>query len=114
MTRNLYLGADLAPAILAADIPALLAADATIFQHVIATDFPARAKVLADEIAHVEPDLPNASTTSSPVRRSTWSRPASRVPTPATERPPGCGRPTTRVSLRSFAEGRRYDTLAIV
>src|SRR2546430_9148140 len=50
MSRNLYLGADLTPAIQATTFSQLLAADAQIFTAVHATDFPSRAKVLAREI----------------------------------------------------------------
>jgi endonuclease/exonuclease/phosphatase family metal-dependent hydrolase len=57
MTRNLYLGADLIPAASAQDPVQLRAAATAIVQHVQATDFPARAKLLAAEIATAHPDL---------------------------------------------------------
>jgi endonuclease/exonuclease/phosphatase family metal-dependent hydrolase len=57
MSRNLYFGADLTPAARAASLSELLAADASIFAAVHATDFPARAKVLAREIKDADPDL---------------------------------------------------------
>lgn len=57
MTRNIYLGADLTPAIAATTIPQLLAANAQIFTNVQTTDFPARAEVLAQEIADADPTL---------------------------------------------------------
>ena len=57
MSRNLYLGADLTPAIAAGSLPALAAAGTQIWNTVQATDFPARAKVLAKEIAQEDPDL---------------------------------------------------------
>jgi endonuclease/exonuclease/phosphatase family metal-dependent hydrolase len=57
MTRNLYLGADLIPAASAPDQARLRAAATAIVQHVQATDFPARAKLLAAEIASAHPDL---------------------------------------------------------
>src|SRR5213592_4491470 len=57
MSRNLYLGADLTPAIQATSFSQLLAADAQIFTAVHATDFPSRAKVLAREIKDADPDL---------------------------------------------------------
>jgi endonuclease/exonuclease/phosphatase family metal-dependent hydrolase len=57
MSRNLYLGADLTPAIAAGSLPALAAAGTQIWNTVQATDFPARAKVLATEIAQEEPEL---------------------------------------------------------
>jgi endonuclease/exonuclease/phosphatase family metal-dependent hydrolase len=57
MTRNLYLGADLSPAILAADAPTLFQAAADIYLDVVATDFPERAKLIAEEIQEHSPDL---------------------------------------------------------
>jgi endonuclease/exonuclease/phosphatase family metal-dependent hydrolase len=57
MTRNRYLGADLTPAITAGSIEALALAGTQIWDTVLATDFPGRAKVLAYEIADADPDL---------------------------------------------------------
>jgi endonuclease/exonuclease/phosphatase family metal-dependent hydrolase len=57
MTRNLYLGADLQPAIAATDIPEFLAANAHIFSVVQQTNFPERAVALAREIADADPTL---------------------------------------------------------
>ena len=57
MTRNLYLGADLTPAIQATSIPALAAAGTQIWNNVQATDGPARAKVLAKEIQAADPAI---------------------------------------------------------
>jgi endonuclease/exonuclease/phosphatase family metal-dependent hydrolase len=57
MTRNLYLGADLTPAIQATTPLQLALAGTQIWNTVQATDFPARAKVLAKEIAAADPDL---------------------------------------------------------
>jgi hypothetical protein len=50
MTRNLYLGADLTPAITAPDPVALAIAATGIWQTVQATNFPERARALASEI----------------------------------------------------------------
>lgn len=55
MTRNLYFGTDLTPLVTAPDINAFVAAASTIYQSAMATDFPARAKALANEIAAAEP-----------------------------------------------------------
>lgn len=57
MTRNLYLGADLTPAIGAPSLEALAAANGQILREVTANDFPTRAKGLAGEIRAERPDL---------------------------------------------------------
>jgi endonuclease/exonuclease/phosphatase family metal-dependent hydrolase len=57
MTRNLYLGADLAPAIAAGNLEQLVTANGVIFRQVLGNDFPKRAEGLADEILQTKPDL---------------------------------------------------------
>jgi hypothetical protein len=57
MTRNLYLGADLGPAIGAPSLEAFVAATGQILREVTANDFPTRAKGLAQEILSEKPDL---------------------------------------------------------
>ena len=57
MTRNLYLGADLGPAIDADRSAAPSTPAATILNDVDASDFPARAKLLAQEIKSSKADL---------------------------------------------------------
>lgn len=57
MTRNLYLGASLNPAIAAQDATEFLVAVATIYGTVQFTDFATRSEAVADEIAANEPDL---------------------------------------------------------
>jgi Endonuclease/Exonuclease/phosphatase family len=57
MTRNLYLGADLTPAIVAPTPEALAAANGQILREVVANDFPTRAEGLAQEILRTKPDL---------------------------------------------------------
>jgi endonuclease/exonuclease/phosphatase family metal-dependent hydrolase len=57
MTRNLYLGADLAPAIGAPSLESFAAATGQILREVTANDFPTRAKGLAQEILAEKPDL---------------------------------------------------------
>lgn len=57
MTRNLYLGADLTPAILAPTLPEFIAANGQILREVTANNFPVRAKGLAQEILNAKPDL---------------------------------------------------------
>jgi endonuclease/exonuclease/phosphatase family metal-dependent hydrolase len=57
MTRNLYLGADLAPAIQSTSTAGFISANGGILRQVDATNFPVRAKGLAKEIIEAEPDL---------------------------------------------------------
>jgi endonuclease/exonuclease/phosphatase family metal-dependent hydrolase len=60
MTRNLYVGADLAPAVAAivgGNPIEIIAAVSEVFAKVKFTDFPARAEGLAREIAESQPDL---------------------------------------------------------
>jgi endonuclease/exonuclease/phosphatase family metal-dependent hydrolase len=57
MTRNLYLGADLAPALTATDAASFLGGVATIYGTAQYTSFPTRAKALAAEVAANKPDL---------------------------------------------------------
>ncbi|HVY78280.1 MAG TPA: endonuclease/exonuclease/phosphatase family protein [Solirubrobacterales bacterium] len=57
MTRNLYLGADLSPAIGAPSLEAFVAANGQILREVTANNFPVRAKGLANEILSQKPDL---------------------------------------------------------
>lgn len=60
MTRNLYLGADVAPAvaaILSGDPAAIVTAVSEVWGKVRFTDFPARAAGIAREIAEAQPDL---------------------------------------------------------
>jgi endonuclease/exonuclease/phosphatase family metal-dependent hydrolase len=57
MSRNLYLGADLTPAIQSTSTAAFIEANGGIVRQVEATNFPVRAKGLAKEILSEEPDL---------------------------------------------------------
>jgi hypothetical protein len=57
MTRNLYLGASLTPAIQATTPLELALAGTQIWNTVLATDFPTRAGLLAKEIADADPAL---------------------------------------------------------
>jgi endonuclease/exonuclease/phosphatase family metal-dependent hydrolase len=57
MTRNLYLGADLAPAIGASGLGPFTEATGQILREVTANDFPVRARGLAQEIRKKKPDL---------------------------------------------------------
>jgi hypothetical protein len=57
MTRNLYLGASLTPAIQATTPLQLALAGTQIWNTVLATDFPTRAELLAKEIADADPAL---------------------------------------------------------
>jgi endonuclease/exonuclease/phosphatase family metal-dependent hydrolase len=57
MTRNLYLGADLAPAISASGLTAFTEATGQILREVTANSFPTRARGLAQEILKKKPDI---------------------------------------------------------
>ena len=57
MTRNLYLGADLGPALASKSQAEFFEANGGIVRQVEATNFPVRAKGLAKEILENEPDL---------------------------------------------------------
>ena len=57
MTRNLYAGTDLGPLLTATSFPEFAYEVAQAFGRVQATDFPARAKVLAKEIQEADPHL---------------------------------------------------------
>ena len=57
MTRNLYLGADLVPAILAGTPGEAREAAGDIYEAVVDTNFTARAKLIAEEIRRSNPHL---------------------------------------------------------
>jgi hypothetical protein len=57
MTRNLYLGANLTPAIVAPTPEAFVAANGKILREVTENNFPVRARGLAEEILDAKPDL---------------------------------------------------------
>jgi hypothetical protein len=57
MTRNLYLGSSLTPAIDAETLPQFVVAVAQIYGTSVFTDFPTRASAVADEVAATQPDL---------------------------------------------------------
>lgn len=57
MTRNLYLGTELGPIFSAPTLPGLFSAVEAGYADVQATSFPARAALVANEIAVVRPDL---------------------------------------------------------
>ena len=57
MTRNLYLGADLTPALQSSGADSFTDANGVIARQVMATNFPLRAKALAKEILKGKPNL---------------------------------------------------------
>ena len=57
MTRNVFLGADLGPALAASNTQQFIEANGQILREVDQTDFPRRAEILADEIQSRKPDL---------------------------------------------------------
>ena len=57
MSRNIYLGSSLQPALGATTPEGFVLAVAQIYGTMVFTDFPTRAGAIADEIAATEPDL---------------------------------------------------------
>jgi endonuclease/exonuclease/phosphatase family metal-dependent hydrolase len=57
MSRNLYLGADLGPAIASPDFPTFVKRAGDVYNNVQATNFPVRAQALAQEIQDKQIDL---------------------------------------------------------
>jgi endonuclease/exonuclease/phosphatase family metal-dependent hydrolase len=57
MTRNIFLGADLAPALNSTGFESFIEANGAILREVDQTNFPLRAEGLADEIKSKKPDL---------------------------------------------------------
>ncbi|HEX5994332.1 MAG TPA: endonuclease/exonuclease/phosphatase family protein [Jiangellales bacterium] len=57
LTRNLFLGADLAPALAATSLSAFVEANGAVLRQTTATNFPTRANGLAAEILEKQPDL---------------------------------------------------------
>jgi endonuclease/exonuclease/phosphatase family metal-dependent hydrolase len=57
LSRNIYLGADLAPVIGVPSPQLIPIRTAVVWAGVLATNFPERAKTLADEIVRAQPDL---------------------------------------------------------
>lgn len=57
MTRNLYIGADLLPAIIPPDEESARIAVGDIYEAVVDTNFPARARLIAEEVAGSRPHL---------------------------------------------------------
>src|SRR5205085_6287791 len=57
LTRNIYLGADLAPVIGVPSPQLIPIRTAAVWAGVLATNFPERAKALVDEIVKAQPDL---------------------------------------------------------
>ncbi|MFA9400577.1 MAG: hypothetical protein ACERKT_05645, partial [Acidobacteriota bacterium] len=57
MTRNLYLGTDLTPAIEAPGFPEFIAENGQLLRNVDTNDFATRSKGLSDEILSKSPDL---------------------------------------------------------
>jgi hypothetical protein len=57
MTRNIYLGSELGGLFVAGDLEGLIGAASEVWANVLASDFPARAEVLAAEVAEHRPLL---------------------------------------------------------
>jgi endonuclease/exonuclease/phosphatase family metal-dependent hydrolase len=57
MTLNVYFGTDLSPVFTVTDLPGLIVTIARMWEEVLATDIPARARSIAHQIAAAAPDL---------------------------------------------------------
>jgi len=57
MTHNLYLGSDLIPLATVPSLEAIPDTTAAIWASVLASDYPSRAKIIADQIVALAPDL---------------------------------------------------------
>lgn len=57
LTRNVYVGADIFRVVEAPDLGTVLAEIAAVYGTVVATDFPARAEALADEVLATQPHV---------------------------------------------------------
>lgn len=102
MTRNLFLGGDLNPSITAPTLPAFLAANAALLSHVDLVDFPARARLLAEEIVASKPDLVGLQEV------ALWRTGALGDPAPATE-----VRYDFLALLMSRLTGHRYEVAVV-
>ncbi len=96
MTRNLFLGADLGPALASNSFQEFTAANGAILREVDHTDFPKRAKGLAKEIKSEAPDLVG-------IQEGAWWR---TNPTP--------GAPVQGDSPNYTATTNRYDFLQLL
>jgi hypothetical protein len=96
MTRNVYLGADLSPALEATTLPEAIDGAGEIFREVDRTDFPERAVPLAREIKRSNADLVGLQEV------ALWRQ---QIPSDLGAPPSGIGRPATEV---------RYDFLALL
>jgi endonuclease/exonuclease/phosphatase family metal-dependent hydrolase len=109
-TRNLYLGADLTPALAAQTPEELALAARTIWEQVLATNFPARAQALAAEIDDASPLLVGLQEV------ALW-----RTQTPPDGPPALGGTPATDVAFDFLAllldaladRGLRYDAVVV-
>ncbi len=96
MTRNVFLGADLGPALAATSIPAAVDGGGVIWKELIATNFPERAVPLAEEIDESDADLVGLQEV------ALWRQ---QIPSDLAAPPTGVGQPATEV---------KYDFLALL
>ncbi|MGI8460658.1 MAG: endonuclease/exonuclease/phosphatase family protein [Solirubrobacterales bacterium] len=96
MSRKVYLGADLGPAIDAPDLNSAIDAAAVIYREVEATNFPERAVPLAKEINDAQPDLVGLQEV------ALWRE---QIPSDGGSPPSGVGEPATTV---------KYDFLQLL
>jgi Endonuclease/Exonuclease/phosphatase family len=96
MTRNVFLGADLGPALAATNIPEVVDAAGVIWNEVESTNFPERAVPLAKEIKRSKADLVGLQEV------ALWRQ---QIPSDLGAPPTGIGTPATEV---------KYDFLALL
>ena len=94
MTRNLFLGADLGPAIQAASIPEAIDGGGVIWNELLSTNFPERAVPLAKEIDRSAADLVGLQEV------ALWRQ---QIPSDLAAPPTGPGQPATEVKFDFLA-----------
>ena len=94
MTRNIYLGADLGPALAAPDVPSAVDGGGVIWNELLSTNFPERAVPLAEEIDESDADLVGLQEV------ALWRQ---QIPSDLAAPPTGPGLPATEVKFDFLA-----------
>ena len=112
MTRNVFLGADLGPALSATTLGGAIDGAGVIWNELLATDFPARAVPLAREMKRAKPDLVGLQEV------ALWRQ---QIPSDLGAPPSGVGQPATEVKFDFLALllaelgriGAHYEVVAV-